>query len=186
MSYKLFKELLDSYLSEMMDKSNVDLMYKIEKLNNESRSRGTIHGGLYYTEILKLTNEMAIQNCEDTIESIVNLQNELNWKLKKKHVKRLIDILKPRIILFYESLIDNYYFETIQASNLGTNLTNEASINNTKQKIINIIDSKLLQIRNKNYLMKDSSDLFQKKISNAISIIAISISVISLIVSITK
>lgn len=182
------KDNLINYIENVLQNEANELSVKTRKSIHRARvkasERGSINSGIIINETLAIINVEMEKSLNKMLQNVKDVFFEWNRKITKNEISKIDKLLTSR----YLQVADHLYSEHFSKTNGGkaTNATIEMSVNMIKSNLTNLISNSLHQFKLNQKLRKDPSNVNQQKIANWFAFIAVLISFIILVISISK
>ncbi|MEK5173214.1 hypothetical protein NST63_08475 [Heyndrickxia sp. FSL W8-0496] len=179
---------IDKYFSRKINNSlnelSTEIFFEMRRVTEEASSRGMMQSGMFIVNLLDTITNNTINSCKEKLQLIDEFQEYMRITLSTDQLNNIENKFIDSYTSFFMQMVEIEYKNEISKI-LGDlesiNMTSEAKINNSFNKIRALIIDKVEDVRVKNKLQKEEPSVRLAKNSNSIAFLALVVSIISII-----
>ena len=179
-------KFINNIIHEELSELNKYIYNEVMRINNNDAINGLTNSGHHYSQISNLIVKSTLDSLEKTLNRLFNKQRELNIKLRKND----IEYIRVEAIKRYQAVASNFFKsndffsnnqnDSLIGVNAQINIYFNGLMSNIQGNCNAIIENYSLEMK----LYHPNESLKQAKIANKFSLLALLISVATLIYSV--
>lgn len=168
-----------------MNELDVTIFQEIQKVKEEANNRGVLHSGMTLNGIADAIINNTFSSCKKKLNLIDEFQDYMKFNIPESYLAEIGEIYSFHYVPFLTNKVEKTYVDHAKGlfGDSFESVTNQLKLNNSIQNLKLVIGNKIDDVKIKNRLKKDEPSVRLAKYSNAISLIAIIIAIVSLFFS---